>query len=46
LPAVGGPPRPGRRARGLCLECIVRLPGQERISRPASNVEDYPFVVD
>ena len=41
-----GPARPDCGVRSLCLECSVRLPGYERITRPARNVDDYPLVVD
>jgi len=40
------PPRPGRRVCSLCLECSVRLPGQERTGTPVNDVEDYRLVVD
>jgi len=30
----------------MCLECSVRLPGQERTGTPVNDVEDYRLVVD
>jgi len=44
--AVGPPPLPGRRVCSMCLECSVRLPGQERTGSPVNDVEDYRLVVD
>ncbi len=46
VPAAGSGRRAWPRARSLCLECSVRLPGQERTGSPVSNVDVYPFVED
>jgi len=35
--AVGPPPLPGRRVCSMCLECSVRLPGQERTGTPPTT---------